>query len=101
MSGECTVTFVTRSMEETFQLAFTVGLFCNPTDVVALVGELGSGKTLFVQGLARGLGVPPDEAVVSPSFTLLNEYEGRCPLYHFDFYRLGGARDLENLGVEE
>lgn len=101
MNAACTVTCITRSPEETFWLAATVGRLCGPGDVVALVGELGSGKTLFVQGLARGLEVPDDEPVVSPSFTLLNEYPGRCPVYHFDFYRLAGAEDLENLGIQE
>ncbi len=91
----------TRSPEETLWLAVELGKRCGPGDVIALTGELGSGKTLFAKGLAQGLDVPSDEPVVSPSFTLLNEYSGRCPVYHFDFYRLDGIQDMENLGIEE
>ena len=100
MDGEVT-TFLTQSPEETLRLAVELGELCGPGDVVALVGELGTGKTLFAKGLARGLGVPSDEPVVSPSFTLLNEYAGRCPVYHFDFYRLSDVGDLENIGLDE
>jgi len=95
------ITVSTRSPEETLRLAVKLGKRCGPGDVISLTGELGSGKTLFAKGLARGLDVPKDEPVVSPSFTLLNEYAGRCPVYHFDFYRLDGVQDLENLGIDE
>ena len=67
--------------------------------IVALNGPLGAGKTLFTQGIARGLEV--EEAVSSPTFTLIQEYKGRHPLYHFDFYRLDRPEELENLGYEE
>ena len=70
--------------------------------MLALVGELGAGKTRFVQGLASGLGVPDDVFVRSPSFILINEYRGgRMPLYHFDFYRLERSDELGDLGIEE
>ena len=70
--------------------------------MLALVGELGAGKTRFVQGLASGLGVPDKVFVRSPSFALINEYRGgRIPLYHFDFYRLDRADELGELGIEE
>lgn len=101
MKTSLAMTVFTCSPEQTLRLAVKLGEFCRPGDVVALVGELGTGKTLFAKGLAQGLGVPPDEPVVSPSFTLLNEYTGRCPVYHFDFYRLADAGDMENLGLEE
>lgn len=72
-----------------------------PRDVVALEGELGSGKTCFVQGVARGLGVPPKTFVRSPSFTILNQYQGDITLYHLDFYRLDEHDDLDDLGLDE
>jgi len=70
-------------------------------DVVALWGELGAGKTLLTQGIARGLGVPPDTAVTSPTFTLINEYEGRVRLYHIDCYRIGDPDEMETLPWRE
>jgi tRNA threonylcarbamoyladenosine biosynthesis protein TsaE len=70
-------------------------------DVVALYGELGAGKTSFVQGLARGLGVPAERRVGSPSFTLVNEHAGRLPLYHVDLYRIADERELDEIGLEE
>ncbi len=70
-------------------------------DVVALIGELGSGKTCFTQGLAKGMGVAENIPVVSPTFTLINEYPGKVPLFHLDVYRLSGPRDLEDMGYEE
>jgi len=66
-------------------------------EVIALSGDLGSGKTTFVKGLALGLGVS-EEYIGSPSFTILNEYQGRLVLFHFDFYRLGDLQDLEGVG---
>ena len=71
-------------------------------DVVALIGELGSGKTCLTQGIAHGLGVPDGYAVTSPTFTLINEYPGRqLPLYHLDVYRLNGCSDLTETGYDE
>ncbi len=81
-------------------LGEALGRLAGPGDVIALIGELGSGKTTLVRGLARGLGVPPEVAVVSPTFTLVNEYPGRLPLYHLDLYRLG-EEELEGLGLQE
>jgi tRNA threonylcarbamoyladenosine biosynthesis protein TsaE len=80
---------VSRSPEETRALAARLGQRLAPGDVVALTGELGSGKTEFVHGLAQGLGVPPEVPVASPSFTLAHEYPGgRLTLVHLDLYRL-------------
>ena len=67
--------------------------------VIAMYGELGAGKTAFVRGLARGLEV--DGAVTSPTFTIVNEYEGRTPLFHFDMYRLGSSDELFDIGWED
>jgi len=70
-------------------------------DVIALVGDLGTGKTCLTQGIARGLEVPEVYPITSPTFTLINEYPGRLTLYHFDIYRLQGAKDLEDMGYED
>lgn len=69
--------------------------------VILLAGDLGAGKTCFVQGIASGLDVPASEPVTSPSYTLLNIYSGRFPLFHFDLYRLSQADDLLDLGFDE
>ena len=70
-------------------------------EVIALIGELGAGKTCLTQGLALGLGINPREYVTSPSFTLINEYQGRLPLYHIDLFRIRGREEVEGLGCEE
>ncbi|MBI2090002.1 MAG: tRNA (adenosine(37)-N6)-threonylcarbamoyltransferase complex ATPase subunit type 1 TsaE [Deltaproteobacteria bacterium] len=70
-------------------------------EVIGLVGELGSGKTTFVRGLAEGLEVSAEAWIRSPSFTLINEYEGRLPIYHIDLYRIGSAGDLSELSLRE
>jgi tRNA threonylcarbamoyladenosine biosynthesis protein TsaE len=85
----------------TRRLARELGRLAPPGLVIALTGDLGSGKTTFVQGLAQGLAVPPDCYVTSPSFTLINEYQGRIPLCHADLYRLGEGADLEAVGLLE
>ena len=66
-----------------------------------MLGTLGCGKTAFVQGLATGLDVPAEYYITSPTFTLINEYPGRLPLYHVDLYRLEGRVDLEDIGLDE
>jgi tRNA threonylcarbamoyladenosine biosynthesis protein TsaE len=70
-------------------------------DVVALVGPLGAGKTTFVQGLARGTGVPAERHVASPTFALVNEHPGRVALVHADLYRIAGERELLELGLDD
>ena len=91
---------VTRSQEETEQLAESMAAGLRAGDVLLLTGPLGAGKTAFVRGLARGLGVDPEE-VSSPTFTLVHEYRGgRLRLFHADLYRLGTA-DAEDLGLDE
>ena len=95
-----TGSFVTHSEEETHAFARKAGELSRPCDVWCLVGPLGAGKTSFVKGLAEGLGFPGP--VTSPTFTLHHIYtEGRLPLHHFDWYRLKGAGEVEDLGFSE
>jgi tRNA threonylcarbamoyladenosine biosynthesis protein TsaE len=70
-------------------------------DVVALVGPLGAGKTTFVQGVARGAGVPPERHVASPTFALVNEHPGRVPFVHADLYRVERRAELDELGLDD
>ncbi len=91
---------VTNSAAETRALGERLASGLQPGDTVILEGELGAGKSELARGIARGLGVT--ETVTSPSFTILNVYEsGRCPLYHFDWYRLESEEELYELGMDE
>jgi tRNA threonylcarbamoyladenosine biosynthesis protein TsaE len=90
---------VTKSVEDTKALGAEVAAFCRPRDVIVLAGELGTGKTAFTQGLARGLAV--DEPVTSPAFVLVRSYVGRLPLTHIDVYRLDHIQELVDLGIAE
>ncbi|HWR40018.1 MAG TPA: tRNA (adenosine(37)-N6)-threonylcarbamoyltransferase complex ATPase subunit type 1 TsaE [Patescibacteria group bacterium] len=91
--------FRTASPEETFALGQLLGQGLKSGDVVCLTGDLGAGKTLLTQGIANGLEV--DGPVTSPTFTILNVYEGRGELYHFDLYRLDYPGELLDIGFEE
>ena len=95
------LTLISGNPEETFFIGKIIGENLTGTDVVALIGELGTGKTCLTQGIARGIDVPERFRITSPSFTLINEYQGRVMLYHFDLYRLTGIRDIEVMGYEE
>ena len=96
--GSTSVIVVSTGEEGTRRIAAGVSRAANAGDFIALVGELGTGKTQFVKGFSEGLGVPP-EVVDSPSFVLLNEYEGRLPVFHFDAYRLeGDPEELSEAG---
>ncbi|MCA1831649.1 MAG: tRNA (adenosine(37)-N6)-threonylcarbamoyltransferase complex ATPase subunit type 1 TsaE [Actinomycetota bacterium] len=88
-----------RSPDETRDIAEIVAPFLGPGDVIALSGDLGAGKTCFVQGAARGLGVK--ERVTSPSFVLMRTYHGSLPVLHLDVYRLNSLHELEDIGFEE
>lgn len=91
---------VTHSEEETIAAGERFSQQLESGDVVALYGDLGSGKTRFVKGISRGLGVK--ETVASPTFTIINEHrDGRFPLFHFDFYRLRSTAELDDIGFEE
>lgn len=87
------------SADETMALGRKLGEMIDRPFVIALTGDLGSGKTVLIQGLAEGLGIPPTYPVTSPTFTLINEYEGRFRLFHVDLYRLQGPVDAEDLGL--
>ena len=93
------ITRLSNSPNETARLAEKFGQRVREGTVIALTGELGAGKTLFVQSLARTLGV--ESNVTSPTFNLMNMYEGICPIIHFDLYRLQNEEDLEEIGFYE
>lgn len=93
--------FTTHSAEETFELAYGIGEAIHLPTVFLLEGDLGAGKTVFAKGIAAGLEIDPAE-VNSPTFTLVNQHEGRMRLYHLDLYRLGnGAEEMFELGLDE
>lgn len=92
-------TEITHSPYETIRLAEKVGKRIREGTVLCLDGELGAGKTLFVQSMARTLGVEGE--VTSPTFNLMNIYEGICPIFHFDLYRLNNEEELEDIGFYE
>jgi tRNA threonylcarbamoyladenosine biosynthesis protein TsaE len=93
-------TIISHSADETFRRAQDFARELRRGDVLALAGELGGGKTQFVKGVASGLG--HDDAVTSPTFTLIHEYtRGRLPLYHFDFYRAENAAEILRLGFDD
>ena len=95
------IEILTHSPAETKALGQKIGRQLKPGVVVALTGELGSGKTVLVQGLAAGLDVPADYYITSPTFTLINEYPGRYPFYHVDLYRIEKQSDLDDIGLLE
>jgi tRNA threonylcarbamoyladenosine biosynthesis protein TsaE len=94
-------TFISASPEATETLGRRLGEIIVPPALLLLRGDLGAGKTCFVRGLARGLGVPVDEPVTSPTYALMHHYQGRHDLYHFDLYRLSGWADLVEIGFDE
>jgi len=98
---ERSVTYYTISDDETINLGRKLGNKLRGGDVVALVGELGSGKTWFTKGIGLGLGISPDTVITSPSFSLVNEYEGRYTFFHMDAYRLESLSDFLSAGLEE
>ena len=90
----------TRSPEETFALGEKLGREAKPGQIYTLNGDLGTGKTVFTQGFASGLGIT--EPVNSPTFTILQVYEeGRMPFYHFDVYRIGDVEEMNEIGYED
>ena len=94
------MTFLTNSPAETEKIGAALGKILKPGTIIAYRGDLGAGKTAFTRGLARGLG--SGEMVTSPTYTIVNEYHGgRCPLFHFDMYRLASSDDLWDIGWED
>ena len=92
--------YETMCWEDTFNLGKKIGQQAKPGQVICLNGDLGVGKTVFTQGLAKGLGI--EEPVNSPTFTIVQVYEeGRLPLYHFDVYRIEEPEEMEEIGYEE
>ncbi|MCR5724680.1 MAG: tRNA (adenosine(37)-N6)-threonylcarbamoyltransferase complex ATPase subunit type 1 TsaE [Treponema sp.] len=93
------MTFTTHSAEETIALGEKIGALLKPGDIIAMQGTLAAGKTTITKGIAKALGITED--ITSPTFCLISEYEGTLPLYHMDVYRLEGAEDFINLGVDD
>lgn len=92
--------YETGSREETYNLGLIIGSKAVGGSVYALEGDLGVGKTVFTQGVAKGLGI--DEPINSPTFTILQVYdEGRLPFYHFDVYRIGDVEEMDEIGYED
>lgn len=93
--------YVTHSERETFLLARNLAKGFKGKEVVLLIGELGAGKTVFAKGIASGLGLKDIHQVCSPSFTIVNIYQAKYPIYHVDLYRLGKNREIVELGLED
>ncbi|MDE5804627.1 MAG: tRNA (adenosine(37)-N6)-threonylcarbamoyltransferase complex ATPase subunit type 1 TsaE [Lachnospiraceae bacterium] len=92
--------FETMSEEETYKLGERLGTQAQPNQIYTLIGDLGVGKTVFTKGFAKGLGIT--EHVSSPTFTILQVYDGgRLPFYHFDVYRIGDVEEMEEIGYED
>lgn len=89
----------TRDADETLALGEAIGALVEPGDVIVCSGDLGAGKTVLAKGIAKGLGVT--EPVVSPTFTIVREYQGRCPFRHLDVYRLDSLQELVEIGLDE
>jgi tRNA threonylcarbamoyladenosine biosynthesis protein TsaE len=94
-------TVVTGSDPETRRWGIKLGHLLAGGEIIGLIGELGAGKTCFVRGVAEGLEVNKNAWIRSPSFTLINEYEGRLPIYHIDLYRMGSREETEGLNLRE
>ncbi|WP_352169058.1 tRNA (adenosine(37)-N6)-threonylcarbamoyltransferase complex ATPase subunit type 1 TsaE [Proteiniborus sp. MB09-C3] len=86
-------------IKETEKLGYTLGKLLTGGEIICMNGDLGAGKTTMTQSIAKGLDV--EDYVTSPTFTIINEYKGRCPLYHFDVYRINDVDEMYDLGYEE
>jgi len=93
------VEFTLNSVEDTVKLGEKLGNLLNPGDIICLTGDLGTGKTYFTKGIAKGLEIK--EPITSPTFTIVNEYRGRLKLHHFDVYRVNDIEELLSLGFDE
>ena len=90
-----------NSQEETIQLGQSLGNSLIPGDIILLFGDLGAGKTRLTQGICNGLGLDKGFYIRSPTFTLINEYPGKYPIYHIDLYRIDNQEEIYSLGLEE
>ncbi|MDX9916494.1 MAG: tRNA (adenosine(37)-N6)-threonylcarbamoyltransferase complex ATPase subunit type 1 TsaE [Gudongella sp.] len=88
-----------KSINETIEFGIRLGKLLQPSDFVCLNGDLGAGKTTLSKAIGQGLGV--EDYITSPTFTLMNSYDGRLPMYHFDVYRLDDWHQLEDIGAED
>jgi len=96
-----TLDFISRSEAQTHRLGVRLGSLAQSGLVIALIGQLGTGKTRLAQGFGEGLQVPAHEVINSPTFTFINQYQGRLPLYHIDVYRLSDPTEAETLGLDD
>ncbi len=92
--------FISHSPEDTFEIARKVAVRCSAGEIICLYGTLGAGKTHFVKGFASCFGISPDD-VYSPTFVLIQEYQGRIPIYHFDAYRIESEQEAHQIGTED
>lgn len=93
------IKILSNGEQQTYDLGYKLGTLLQRKDIVCMTGDLGAGKTTLTKGIAEGLGVT--ECVTSPTFTIIHEYMGRMPLYHFDVYRIQHVEEMEDLGYEE
>ena len=91
--------FITKTVEETIKLGSKIGTYVKSGDIICINGDLGTGKTHLVKGIAEGLGIA--DSITSPTFTIVNEYYGRIKLYHFDVYRVNDPDEIEAMGFDE
>jgi len=99
MKGLVMINIETHSFEETVEFGMRLGARLGSGDIICLSGDLGTGKTALTNGIAKSLGI--DSYITSPTFTIVNEYEGRLPLYHFDVYRISDPDEMFDIGFEE
>jgi len=92
---------ITNSASETILIGEKLAKTLKPGDMIALSGDLGSGKTTFTKGIGKGLSIKDSKRINSPTFVLIKEYNGKIPLYHLDLYRLDDLKEIENLAIEE
>jgi tRNA threonylcarbamoyladenosine biosynthesis protein TsaE len=90
---------ISKSADQTYKLGESLGKVIQQGDIICLTGDLGAGKTAFTKGI--GIGLDIKEFITSPTYTIINEYNGRIPLFHFDVYRLEGVEEMYELGYEE
>ncbi|MEG1256789.1 tRNA (adenosine(37)-N6)-threonylcarbamoyltransferase complex ATPase subunit type 1 TsaE [Clostridium sp.] len=91
--------FVVSNIDELDSLGVQLGKMCKKNDIICLIGDLGTGKTHLTKGIAKGLGIL--ECITSPTFTIVNEYDGRLKLYHFDVYRVNDPDEIAAIGFDE